>query len=363
MKLRKTAVLLLAVIMLAQLFSCAKSPVIMSYNGHSIRENMYSFWMSSYKRNILLSYSDAFDTAQFWNGSYSDEKTVEDYFTEIIRNRVTDYLIADSLLREYRLSLDAETKQAIRDDINEKIEYYGGRKALNGELSNIGIDINTLTEIYTVEEKYATVYDYLFNNGPETPTEEEITDYYTENYNRILYIVFYKTKIVLDENGEYAYDDEGYLITEEMSDEELAEKEKTVEKCLERLRGGEDFASVGKEMTEYDTSAYPNGFFVSKNEVDVWGDQIILGSAQAKDNEVFRVDEDHAVYLVKKLPLTPIDGLDETDISQLSQLYTYVERQKCENFFAKLRPQVKYDSELLVKYTLSKVKVNPYYGF
>ena len=166
-----------------------------------------------------------------------------------------------------------------------------------------------------------------------------------------------------DENGNYVYDDAGSPVMEEMSAEELAAKEEMIKKCILRLDSGEDFDEIMAELSEYDTSAYENGFFVSSNELSVWGEGIVAGAKEAKENSIFRVNEDYAVYIVKKLPLTPFDQLSDSDISQLSSLATYVKRDKAESYFSSFRVLVTANEEILGNYTLSSVRPNPYYGF
>ncbi|MBO4769233.1 MAG: peptidylprolyl isomerase, partial [Clostridia bacterium] len=263
-----------------------------------------------------------------------------------------------------RLSLDSSVKNAINDDISEKIEYYGGKRALNNELANINLDVGTLKSIYIMEQKYSAVYEKLTGDGGLIePTADEVAAYYAENYSRIKYIVFYTTALITDDGGNQIYDDAGRPVTAEMSDTELAEKEEKISECISRIGNGEDFDGLAAEYSEYDTSAYKNGFYISFNEVNTWGEEIITGANAADDNSVFRVNEDYAVYIVKKLPLTPLGELDDSDISQLSLLNTYVKREKAEEYFAALRPSIAVDEGALAGYSLSDVKTNPYYGF
>ncbi len=362
---RKPLSAIICALLAAALFlpSCSKK-YVMEYKGHGITENMYHYWVSTYKRNILLSYSDAYDTAEFWGREYSDGMTVKEYFDKSIRDRITDYLIAEVLFREMRLSLDASVKKAINDDISEKIEYYGGRKALNGELANINLDVSTLKSIYTMEKKYAAVYEKLTGDGGAiAPTVDDVAAYYAENYSRIKYIVFYTTALVTDENGNQLYDDIGRPLTAELSETELAEKEEKIAECMRRAKTGEEFSALAAEYSEYDTSAYKNGFYISFNEINTWGEQIISGAKDAGENDVFRVDEEYAVYVVVKLPLTPLGELEDSDISQLSSLNTYVCREKAEEYFSSLHPFVTVSEEALAACSVSDVKTNPYYGF
>ncbi len=364
---KKIALLLTATILISSLlFSCSSSKyeTVMEYNGIALKENMYFYWLSTFKRNILASYSDAYDNDTFWKAQYDETRTVEDYFTEIINQKIMNYLISQSLFKEYRLRLSADVKNSISADIKEKIEYYGSRGELNSELQNLMLNIGSLEDVYTWEEKHDTVYSYLYGeNGVERISDQGIVDYYSKNYSRIKYIVFYTTKIKTDEKGNYVYDSDGQLVTEDMTEAELAEKKAKIEECYKKLEGGASFEDMRKEYSEYDTSAYPNGFFVSANELQTWGRDIILGASDSKTGEIFRVDEEAAVYLVLKCDLTDFSELNETDIEQLSSLSIYATRELYNAKFSELSGKVKVNTEILSKYKLSEIKANPYYSF
>ena len=219
---KRIAILLAVVLVLpCLLFSCSgeKYETVMEYNGVKLTENMYYYWMSTFKRNILSSYSDAKDDASFWQAKYDENQTVEEYFTEIINQRIMNYLIAQSIFREQKLTLSSDEKKAIKNDIKEKIEYYGSRGELNEELKNLMLNIDSLETIYTWEKRHDAVYDYFYGkNGTETVSDSQIIDYYEKNYSRIKYIVFYTTKIKTDDKGNYVYDSDGQLVTEEMTE-------------------------------------------------------------------------------------------------------------------------------------------------
>ena len=293
---RRIAILLAAVLVLpCLLFSCSgeKYETVMEYNGVKLTENMYYYWMSTFKRNILSSYSDAKDDASFWQAKYDENQTVEEYFTEIINQRIMNYLIAQSIFREQKLTLSSDEKKAIKNDIKEKIEYYGSRGELNEELKNLMLNIDSLETIYTWEKRHDAVYDYFYGkNGTETVSDSQIIDYYEKNYSRIKYIVFYTTKIKTDDKGNYVYDSDGQLVTEEMTEEELAATKKKILECNEKLNNGASFDDMIKEYSDYNKiKEYPNGFYVSANEISTWGSGIVSGAVTAKPGDVFRVDE------------------------------------------------------------------------
>ncbi|MBE6637458.1 MAG: hypothetical protein E7618_06615 [Ruminococcaceae bacterium] len=366
LSLKGLAVLLAAVLLLPLcLASCSGNDyaVVMEYNGITLTEDMYNYWMATFKRNILSSYSDAYDTEAFWSQPYDEEQTVEEYFTEIIHARIVNYLVSQDLYKKNRLTMSDSTKQAIKDDIKEKIEYYGSRSALNAELSTLMLNVQSLQEIYTWEEKHNTVYQWMFGEGGVNEiSNADLIKYYEETYSRIQYIVFYTTKIKTDDDGNYVYDSNGNVVTEDMTAEELAEKKAKIAECQAKIDAGTDFETLRKEYSEFDTSSYPNGFFISANELDVWGVDIVLGAKNASVGKVFMVEEETAVFLVKKCALTPFADLTDADLKQLSYLSTYATQELYDRVFAEFAAHVTVYDEILAKYKLSTIRPNPYYS-
>jgi len=353
-------VLLMAVIMI--LPSCASEGItIMEYEGKKLDETMYAYWLSNFKRNILNYYSDVTDTEEFWNSEYDGEITVEDYFSDIINNQIKNYLIAQHLFKKYNLKLSEEVKIAIKADINEKIEYYGSRAELNAELATIGLNIDTLEKIYTWEEMHDAVYQHLYGkNGIEQASEEQIIDYYEKNYSRMLYVVIFKEKLVVNEKGEYQYDSLGNVKTEPLSEEELKEKEALISDIYNKAVSGEDFVKLMEEHSDYDISAYSSGLFLSGNEIDIYGPEITEAVMKAAPGDVFRVDEEYAVYIIKKYELTDFKSLKDKDIEQISGIESYCVGEIYAEKFGELAKDVKINEEVFSQYKLSEIKANPY---
>lgn len=341
----------------------SKYDTVMEYNGIKLTEEFYNYWIATFKRNILASYSDASDTDEFWQQPYDENMTVEEYFTAILNERIINYLIAQDLYKKNGLKLSSSVKKAIENDIDEKIDFYGGRGSLNSALSEMKLNIDALEEIYLWEAKHDLVYDYLFGSGgPLEISDEDLTDYYEKNYSQIKYVVFYMTDIQLDEDGNYVYDSEGNLVSKELTEEEMAQKLAKINEFKTRIDNGEDFDTLIDEYSEYDTSAYPNGFFVSVNELDIWGPEIYKAVLAAEAGDVCRVDEEEAVFFVKKCELTAFEDLSESDITQLKNLVDYATDEIFNEFFAELSKNVKINSSVIEKYKLSAVKPNTHYS-
>lgn len=364
---RITALIIAAFTVLPLLFSCggykSEYDAVMEYNGIKLTEEFYYYWMSTYKRNILSSYTDASDTEEFWNQKYDDTRTVEEYFTEIINQRLMNYLIAQDLYKGNTLKLSKDEKAKIKADINEKIELYGGRSELNKTLSELMLNIEALQEIYTWESKHDCVYDFFFGQGGALEiSDADIIDYYKENYFHIKYVVFYTTNIKTDDNGNYVYDSNGDLISEPLTDEEREQKNKKIKEFEDKLALGNNFDDLIKDYSEYDVSGYTNGFFFSSNELDIWGLDIYNAVKSAEIGKTVRVEEEEAIFYVKKLELTDFALLSETDINQIKGIVEYASSEVYSSLFEGLSDKVKVNTDVMNRYKLSKIKANPNYS-
>lgn len=366
-KIRVMALVCSALLLLTCLCACKSNEdykAVMTYGKYSITEPMYRYWVSSYKRNILASIDGSSDTDEFWSREQTDGVTIEQYYSEIIDRRIKDYLISQALFDQYDLKLSDEVITSIDDDLAEKAEYYGGEDELNKALSEMSLNIDILRDIYLCEERHDAVYEKLYGRGGvEEATAAQIIDYYNNNYSRIQYIVFYKSEFVTDENGDTVYDDDGNAVTQMLTGDKLDKKLSEISECENRIRNGESFAELRSEYSQYDTSSsYPNGFFVSDNEISIWGKDIVDKAKEAKSGNVFRVDEEEAVYLVLKCELTEFDKLSDVDLSQLTSLNTYVTKYLFDRKYGQLEKEVKVYNEILSEYSLSKIAPNKFYS-
>ena len=343
----------------------SKYDIVMEYNGIKLTEEFYNYWISTYKRNILATYTDASDTKEFWGSKFDDSRTVEEYFTELLNTEITNYLISQDLYKKNGLKLPSSVKKSIKNDIKEKIDFYGGRGSLNSTLSKMMLNIDALEQIYLWEAKHDYVYDHLFGPGGELDIDDNaLISYYEKNYFRIKYVVFYTTGLETDENGNYVYDDEGNLISKPLTDEEMKKKNEEIAEFKAKLDNGADFDELIADYSEYDTSSYPNGFFISENNLDIWGPEIFKAVKNGKEGEVVVVNENEAIFYVQICKLTPFSELLDADITQLADLKftVYATKQIYYDFYSALSEKVKVNKKILNRYKLSDVKPNPHYS-
>lgn len=353
----------IAVIMIlsAALFSCgSSSDIIMSYKDSEITANMYSYWLSTYKSDFLHYYNNSVNDDAFWDSEVSAGVTAEQYAMNLINQNIKFILIGMQLFRDYGLKISAETSASVNEDINEKIDFYGSRANLNTALSAFGINADILKDIYIAEEKLYAVYDYLYGeNGIDKVTGEMIDNYYAGNYSRIKYIIIYnKEKNVTDENGNVQYDSDGLIMTEPLSEEELNAKNEKIEEAMICVNAGDEFESIMEDYNEADMSEYKNGFYVSANELNIYGFAMVNAVKNMKEGEVRLIEDDYAVYIIKKYDLIDRDDFTESDTEQLKELEKYCIQEKYEAAFSKYAEDILIADEIMSDFSIRTAAPN-----
>ena len=252
---KKILCVIMALLMLlssVSMLSCSSDKVVLSFEGYKVTEDMYRYWMISWKEYYLNYYSDVEDTEEFWTAENVQGGTNEEYLTEQTHQRIKYYLIGQALFEQYKLTLDSDEKDAIKSDIDEQIEYYGSRSAFNSYLDETyGIDVNLLKSIYTWEAKYNKVYTYLFDpeNGIMTANDAEVDEYYNENYVRVKYVMFFKNvKYDYDEDGKKKTDSSGRYVFVDLTEQEKAAVVEKVNKVFDEVSSGTDIDEYVKTL-------------------------------------------------------------------------------------------------------------------
>ena len=360
---KRTVIIILALTMLVpSLISCS-SKNVMEYKGYELTEEMYRYWMKSWKNYYIEKFSDVTDTEEFWQATSIAGVTNEAYITEQIETRIKYYLIAQKLFEEYKLTLDDETKDKIESDIGDQTEHYGSKSEFNDYLKEeYGINISTLRKIYYAEEKYTAVYNYLYNNtnGIHTSTPDELDAYYHNYYARVKYVMFFK-------NVKYAYDDEGKRITDpstgyysfiDLTDEEKAEVVNKAEEVYNGLLAGEnidDYMVKYMDEFEFDLSLYPNGFYISADDYVSHTSDVTSAALEMQPGEVRKIENDDYYFIVQKFELIDKAYSKTPDSEQFQYLVSYSNNEKFSVEFNEYAKDIKIDEVLKKKYSLSKI--------
>lgn len=366
---RRITAMLMLIALAIGFCSCASDEAYaMEYKGYKLSEGMYRYWMISWKENFVNNYSDIEDTDEYWNAMTSEdsEQTNAQYIRDNIETRIKYYLVAQSLFDEYGLSLSSDAKKKISGYIDDKLNYYGSRSACNDALEKkYGIDLKTLEKIYTWEEKYLSVYDYLYGtSGKLTATADEIDKYYKNYYARAKYVMFLKDcKKQYDKDGKLVTDKDGHAVYEDLTEEEKKQVKANAEEAFADVKAGKSFDGfsdtidyyLDKYMNEHVTDIiknYPNGFYITPDEYAVHTAAVTEAVFDMKEGEVRFVENESCYFVVKKYAL--IDGAytSTVDSDQFSYLVSYANSEKFTNDFSAYTKEISVDLDITSKYSI-----------
>ena len=300
------AVLALVLCVLSMAGCGSKGDVVMELGKQSITANMYAFWLARYKAFFVYYYMNNQESAEMWEMVVDETsgKTVNDTFTEYVKDNARTYVASLYLYDQYGLKLSETARLQIEDDMAELVSALGSKTALNAELANYAVNYDILKEIYTIEAKVNQLQDYMFaEDGPNALTDAQRDTYYRENYARIEHI-FISTgaKYQMDETGAYLTDENGQPITVELTEEELTAQVAKKDEVVAKLTAGEDFAALLPAYTEDTaTTMYPNGYYFTRTSSYVT--EVIDATFAMEENAWQCVESSIGYHIIRRLPL------------------------------------------------------------
>ena len=354
---------------------------VMTYQSASVTEAMYRYWVSTYK-TYFLSMLGGQDTEEFLSAPWEitpDDGTepvkttvgayIEDRISEIIRNNCVSLY----LFRAYGLSLPAAVKNDVKRAIDSELENAGGRKALNEALAPIGLNAALLEEIYLAEEKISMVYTYLYGetvksaagdlvltDGAEPIPAERYEDFYQKHYVCVKHVyIRTKDKNVLDSNGNVQYDENGALVTAELTEEEAAEKIALCDKVMEEANNGARFDALVELYSEdAGRHLYPDGYILSRSSV--LPEEFVSAAFDMEIGELRRVDASYATHIMLRTELPEAAWKSGTYADMLDGFTDFVKTEVYAEKIAPMLENIVCDSELAEKYTVFTVPTTRY---
>lgn len=352
-KIKSAALLLVTVMLLGLLSSCGKTKPAVEYKGKTISENIYSYWMSDIKTSYC---GRSNDNDEFWNKTYSNGRTAEQYINDIFEMRVKSSLICLYLFDEYKLSLDDNTKSEMESALNDLLMSYSSESELNAVLSKYNMNFDLLKEEYEISEKVARVFEYLYSEGgPRAISDEALDAYYKANYTRGEIIIIYTTKAYeTDENGEYTVDaTTGSYKIKELSKEETAKKVALGDEIIRRLDAGEDFAALSSEYNEDPLrDKFSDGYCMSSNEVQSYGSELVLALRDLEEGEYTKLQVGAQIYIVRRAPLKDRAYADSVYKEQFTMMSESCENADFDSYMRSFFDDIKVYEDNISEYSL-----------
>ncbi|MCL2518993.1 MAG: hypothetical protein FWF15_10565 [Oscillospiraceae bacterium] len=320
--------LIVILILVTSIVSCAQNSTIMKYGNTSLSERMYNYWFLQYK-------------AYFFNSMSADGiAAYEDYLMEIIDLSIKKNLICIDLFDANKLKIPKDVLDSIDEEINELIASYGSRSELNKYLGQYGINDKIYKESLIIQEKIAVLYQYLYGNGGMLQlTNDEIENYYKEHYTRVKYVL-----LVL-----FDVDEMGNQI--EYDDEQISEVRKTADLIENELKNGADIDGLIAEYSYDDMNDYKNGVYISTND---FGKHTVINEAldmEIGEIKIIDLKDEYAIYIVKKLELETKPYLNDSS-GQFDTLIDYCADDSFQTLLNQLADDVTVVDSIKDKYTL-----------
>lgn len=321
---KKVFAIILLLSMLGALCACTVgSPEYAAYGKYAVTENMYKYLLAYYKSSFYSFFSGygLFDNEEYdeniWSESAEENgQTLAEQVADYVDNQINEMLVSAKLYEKYE---NNDTKTLLEKTVNEFVDQYisavGSRAELNSILGQYDMNINTLRRVFELEAKALIVDDKLFgDNGEYAVTDAEREAYYQANFSRVKHILIKNdVKYVLDDKGQPKMDIyTGKYVTEELTEDEKAEKLATANEILEKAKNGESFEDL---ITEYNEdggmATYKDGYFVTADTM--LDTKYITAALTLGEGEVTLAETSYGLIIMKKYPLE--EGLWKNDIN------------------------------------------------
>ena len=343
--------------------SCSqKGKAVLEYDGHTVSEGMYSYWMNNLKEYYVTYYADIKDTPEYWNSKNELGVTNGEYIENQIKTRINYYLVGAALFDSFGLKLSKSSKDEINLVINDQISHYGSRSEYAKVLkASYGMTVSEMREALTFEEKYYAVYSYLYDdkNGVETANEAELDEYYNNYYARVKYVMFLKNiKYLYNDDGTRKTDSSGYFLTEELSDTEKEQVTAQANEVYQRALDGESMNDLMEEyMKQYGFKLEntPNGFFITADDYTEHSATVTSAALEMEIGEVRLCESQDCYFVIKKFDLPEKGYASTTDSGQFKNFVTYVNSKKFAEKFAPLIEKITENKEISLKYIFEEL--------
>ena len=333
---------LCAVLALVLLFATAcpapAGRTVMTYDGLSLTEDIYRFWLSCYR-------------AQF---AHLEATEGTDKLATLADTNIRKSLVAAGVFDAMDLRLDRTARNQIDGAMRSLIELYGSRSALDEALAVYGITYDGLRRAISYEQKATALSNYLFGEGGAyAPDEEAREEYYRELYCRVQVITLLHVEFTLDANGERIFDRQtGKYVYDEKTGQALdAQLEKEAE-LVSKLYDGIDEIAFQQLLAAYnnDNAAkeYPSGYYFAKGgDYREYIEEIPKAALAMDEGTVVRVESEYGVHFLLRVPLDKGGYEAEENKDFFPDFYSRMQAYYFERYITQLLSQVEVDHDVL----------------
>lgn len=306
---------ILAVAMMLSLASCGDNSWVYEYDGERISSGVYLAMLLDgyYTVADYDEFAEVSDPDDFMSRITADGTAVEDEIVKVTKSSIAQTLFAKSELKKAGIDIPEEELTAMQDYAESMYSSYTGLYDVNG----VGLESykTYYTNLYYYDQYFQYLYGDTYENGGEkAPSNEELLDYYKDNYvNFYVISTTMSTDIVASDT-----------VTEEEAEENLEANLKLKEVFADyetRLKNGESIDDIRNEeaaRTNTEVETDENGNIIPMEasvedlaNIESTSPDVAAALREMKPGDVKYVDASAVVYLIVKNELV----VDENDNS------------------------------------------------
>ena len=263
------------------------APVVMTVNGDEVCADEYAGYML-YNMAYYANMYAQFGMTDVWNDEYA-AATLGSSMPQAAKDQSVYARVVLQKFNELGLKLTHDQEKQMTQLRQDTIDSMG-YDAFAKQIANFGFSDQSYNNFMYISQCYNALNEYYYGeNGANVPSDEDLRQYFADNYIAAKHILI---STVDSTTGETIRTDE--------------EAKAEAQKILDRINAGEDYDALMNEYSEDPGLAgNPDGYIFTEGEMVT---EFYDGAKALAEDEVSGlVKSDYGYHIIKRVPLD-VDG-------------------------------------------------------
>ena len=259
------------------------APVVMTVNGDEVCADEYAGYML-YNMAYYANMYAQFGMTDVWNDEYA-AATLGSSMPQAAKDQSVYARVVLQKFNELGLKLTYDQEKQMTQLRQDTIDSMG-YDAFAKQIANFGFSDQSYNNFMYISQCYNALNEYYYGeNGANVPSDEDLRQYFADNYIAAKHILI---STVDSTTGETIRTDE--------------EAKAEAQKILDRINAGEDYDALMNEYSEDPGLAgNPDGYIFTEGEMVT---EFYDGAKALAEDEVSGlVKSDYGYHIIKRVPL------------------------------------------------------------
>lgn len=259
------------------------APVVMTVNGDEVCADEYAGYML-YNMAYYANMYAQFGMTDVWNDEYA-AATLGSSMPQAAKDQSVYARVVLQKFNELGLKLTYDQEKQMTQLRQDTIDSMG-YDAFAKQIANFGFSDQSYNNFMYISQCYNALNEYYYGeNGANVPSDEDLRQYFSDNYIAAKHILI---STVDSTTGETIRTDE--------------EAKAEAQKILDRINAGEDYDALMNEYSEDPGLAgNPDGYIFTEGEMVT---EFYDGAKALAEDEVSGlVKSDYGYHIIKRVPL------------------------------------------------------------